>query len=277
MKSTVTAMRSIAAILALAAIAVCPAFTQSEADFTVLLTADGTGAIITEYTGSQMAVIIPATIQGMPVREIGSIPKGWQDSYAVFSEKRITSVVIPNGVTLIGTAAFSGCRQLTQVTIPNSVTRIGRQAFFTCASLKSITLPDSITEIGDSVFYGTGLTSITWPKGLTAIPNQMFYRCENLANVSFHEGLATIGEGAFASCKALISVTLPASIKRIEREAFAYCSALTTVTIPETVEGLSIAKEEYGEGGSFIGCPKLTLASQAAIRKWIGGNHPQDK
>ncbi|MCL1928968.1 MAG: leucine-rich repeat domain-containing protein [Treponema sp.] len=56
-----------------------------------------------------MKSTVTATIQGMPVKEIGSIPEGWQDSYAAFSEKRITSVVIPNSVTLIGNRAFMNC------------------------------------------------------------------------------------------------------------------------------------------------------------------------
>lgn len=43
-----------------------------------------------------------------------------------------TSVTIPNGVTKIGSNAFSGCSGLTSVTIPNSVTTIGQYAFYGC-------------------------------------------------------------------------------------------------------------------------------------------------
>ena len=242
------------------------AFAQTEADFIVALTRDGTGVVITGYTGSQMAVVIPATIQGMPVREIGSITEVWQDPHAAFRETRITSVVIPDGVTLIGTSAFSQCRQLTQVTIPDSVTRIGNHAFYSCSSLRTITLPDSITEIRYNTFTLSGLTSITLPATLTAIPDSMFSNCTSLVNVSLPEGLTTIGGGAFFSCTALTSITLPASIRRIEESAFYGCTSLTTITIPETVQELSIARD------SFQDCPRLTLATQALLRRrgWTG-------
>lgn len=39
---------------------------------------------------------------------------------------------IPNGVTSIGSSAFSGCKALTSIEIPNSVTSIGSHAFMNC-------------------------------------------------------------------------------------------------------------------------------------------------
>ena len=59
---------------------------------------------------------------------------------------------IPNSVTSIGDAAFSGCTSLTSVTIPDSVTSIGDVAFYHCHSLTNITIPASVTNIGDYAF-----------------------------------------------------------------------------------------------------------------------------
>ena len=50
----------------------------------------------------------------------------------------ITSVVISDGVTSIGSDAFSGCSSLTSITIPNSVTSIRGYAFYSCSSLPII-------------------------------------------------------------------------------------------------------------------------------------------
>ena len=75
-------------------------------------------------------------------------------------------LVIPstiNGlpVTSIGSDAFLGCTGLTSVTLPSSITSIGNQAFYKCSGLTSVTLPSSITSIGYEAFSGcTGLTSV---------------------------------------------------------------------------------------------------------------------
>ena len=63
-----------------------------------------------------------------------------QYAHHLYSDENteITKLVIPDGVTSIGSYAFSGCWGLTSVTIPNSVTRIGALAFDNCQRLTSI-------------------------------------------------------------------------------------------------------------------------------------------
>ena len=51
----------------------------------------------------------------------------------------LTNVVIPEGVTNIGSDTFYECRSLTSVVIPASVTSIGVSAFWGCPNLTSIT------------------------------------------------------------------------------------------------------------------------------------------
>lgn len=69
---------------------------------------------------------------------------------------------IREGTNWIGQFAFSN-RSLTSITIPNGVTRIGDGAFWACYKLTSITISNSVTIIGDGAFaYCTGLTSITF-------------------------------------------------------------------------------------------------------------------
>lgn len=53
-------------------------------------------------------------------------------------------MIIPEGVTTIGDAAFSGCSSITSVTIPEGVTDIETGSFATCSSLTNITLPSSL-------------------------------------------------------------------------------------------------------------------------------------
>lgn len=87
-------------------------------------------------------------------------------------------VVIPDGVTEIGNAAFIVCEAVTSVVIPEGVTRIGWVAFSACSCLKSISLPDSITSIEESAFDN----------------------CRTLECISVPSGVVNIGKGAFKNC-----------------------------------------------------------------------------
>lgn len=64
----------------------------------------------------------------------------------------LTSITIPNSVSIITNSAFASCTSLTNITIPNSVTHILNNAFENCTSLTNITIPESVIEIGYAAF-----------------------------------------------------------------------------------------------------------------------------
>jgi hypothetical protein len=143
----------------------------------------------------------------------------------------LTSITIPNGVTIIGELAFAGCTGLTSITIPNGVTKIESGAFAGCTGLTSITIPNGVTIIGNNAFAGcTGLTSITIPNGVTSIGNNAFGRCTGLTSITIPHRVTSIGEGAFWHCTSLANVTIPGSVTSISVFAFRSCSSLISVT-----------------------------------------------
>lgn len=68
-------------------------------------------------------------------------------------------IVIPEGVTKIGSTVFEGCENITSVVIPEGVTEIGVSAFRSCRNLTSIAIPDSVTNIDPDAFVQTNYLS----------------------------------------------------------------------------------------------------------------------
>ena len=105
--------------------------------------------------------------------------------------KDITKVIISDGVTRIGEAAFYGCSSLESVKIPVSVTRIGNYAFYNCSSLESIEIPASVTRIDRFAFA----------------------HCTNLLAVILNsETPPTLVSNAFLACTALNAIVVPEDV-----------------------------------------------------------------
>jgi hypothetical protein len=132
--------------------------TEQAGDFTY--TALNGEATITGYSGSPEDVMIPATVNELPVTAIGN---------NAFQFYGLTGVTMPDSVTAIGDYAFYG-NQLTDITIPGSVTAIGRQAF-TNNQLYGVTIPDSVTSIGAQAFSDNPVTSVTIGAGVSMYGN----------------------------------------------------------------------------------------------------------
>ena len=64
----------------------------------------------------------------------------------------VTELVIPDGVTSIGSYAFYGCSGLTRVAIPSSVTSIGSKAFYDINAVFDIAA-ETPTTLGASAFH----------------------------------------------------------------------------------------------------------------------------
>lgn len=85
--------------------------------------------ILYGYNGSDKELTLPSFVDG------GHTYKIARD---VFRDKDITSVVIPESVTVIGNYAFYSCSNLTSVVIGENVSTIGSWAFSGCSKLTSV-------------------------------------------------------------------------------------------------------------------------------------------
>jgi len=170
-------------------------------DFSYDLTADGTGIIIKGYTGKGGKVVIPATIENYPVKEImgkdpysGGAFEGAEANKTPNNRDSITSIVVPDSVEVIGEFAFSNIDELTQVTLPNGLKTLPVGAFGNCGKLTKVNLPSSLEQIGCFTFSGCSeLTELIIPSSLTKI--NFLLAPKNLVNYD--------GNGSFYSCQKL--------------------------------------------------------------------------
>ena len=172
-------------------------------------------------------------------------------SYAFYNYPNITSVTIPSTVKTISLLAFYGCTGLTSITIPSSVTTIITNAFENCSGLTSVNLSSSLTTINSCVFSGcTSLQSVTIPSSVTSISSSAFHGCSSLTSLSIPSSVKRIDASAFYGCSSLASVTIPNSVTTIGSEAFRGCTNLASISIPSNVKTI----ESY----TFLGCSNLT-------------------
>ena len=171
--------------------------------------------------------------------------------HAFYSNSRLTSIVLPNGVMSIGDGAFWECENLTSVTLPDCLTSIGGRAFCFCTSLTDIIIPTNVKEIGGEAFDNcSSLTSIALPEGLLYIDNQLFFGCRSLKDVYIPNSVTLIGKEAFYGCKSITTVSLPEQLRSIGNSSFSGCSNLEEIVIPDSVTKI--------ETLAFYNCGSIT-------------------
>lgn len=189
----------------------------------------------------------------------------------------LESITIPDSVTDINDAAFSGCTSLANVyitdlaawcqikfssysytnplcyaenlylngelvldlVIPNGITSINSYAFDGYASLKSVTIPDSVNSIGSNAFRGcVNIIEARMPAhAIDKIPQ------DSLCSVTITYG--AIGKEAFKDCASLESIQVGDGVTFMDKSAFANCNSLESVHIADMAAWCNIGFYDY--------------------------------
>lgn len=189
-----------------------PTYTYGDLTYTVTDNA----VTITDCSDTAVNVEVPAEIDGMPVKGLGS--------YAFAN--------LPNLETLI---------------IPECVDNIGESAFVQCKNLKELTLPKQIESFGSSrIWVGTETDPETGEETdvyIRNICNDMFSGCESLTEIILPEGVGGFeANGGFYGCTSLKSLYVSSTVHMLydgnhggfeddmESSLFS-CTSLETITI----------------------------------------------
>jgi len=118
----------------------------------------------------------------------------------------VDGVLFDKAVTKL--IAYPKAKGVTEYTVPEGVTVIGNAAFKdTSATLKKVNLPSTLVTIDVNAFrYCVGLTDIVIPVGVKTISTTAFYSCTKLKTVTLPKTITSIGGNAFSLCNALETV-----------------------------------------------------------------------
>ena len=177
---------------------------------------------------------------------------------------QVRQYIIGDSVKSIAGSVFynQSADSLKSILLPEGLTSIGSWAFGYLENLDSITLPSGLLSIGSDAFYGSGLRAVTIPGSVTEMGGQAFQNCDKLASVILEEGLKTLGTSAFQNCTSLTEITIPESMVTISSGAFTDCTHLTKMTI--------LATEWVGADKSSSSTTKLAIGNY--VRELILGD-----
>ena len=219
--------------------------------------------------------------------------------------RQVSEIILGEGVTHIGTAAFAKCKNLTSISIPTSLVRFSYGSFdsnndvainisdlslwcgidfnpgyssnnfrlyLNGTEINQLVIPDSVTEIKPYTFYRCiSIDTITVHNGITRIGDYAFYKCSSLTSVTISEGITSIGNAAFFNCSNLLSIDIPNSVTSIEGSVFTSCYRLSSVTIPNSV--ISIGPSAFSGCGnlSSINLPEGLTSINSGTFQGCGG------
>ena len=252
------------AVLACLLLTACGSEPEGPQEFEYVLNSTGEWARLVRYQGEAAEVVIPDTLGGKPVKEIG------EKAFAF--APHVTAITIPASVTKIDDPSFYTLPKLETITVSeNSVGFTVVDGVLYHKKMKTVycypqgkagdsyTLPDTITTIGAKAFYHSQLKKVEMGDKVTKILADAFEGSGQLEKVKLSAKLSQIYEKAFAGCAKLTGLTLPESLTSIAAGAFSGCESLTEMTVPAGVGVL--------DAGAFDGC--VTLKTVKVLGKGV--------
>ena len=180
--------------------------------------------------------------------------------WSSFFKAKLTSIELPQTLSVIDGFALFGNYKLKQITLPPALFKISQYAFTGCRSLKEITIPQSVEEIGgypgnvfsdcDSLSAFHGKYASDDGKCLIVDNTLVGFAGYQVEHYTLSDDIESIQAGVFSGNLYLKEIHLPSGINSIGQEAFQYCRNLETVTFGQDLKVIS--------RGAFAGCLKLS-------------------
>lgn len=176
---------------------------------------------------------------------------------AFWAHKKLADITLPNSLISIGKNAFLG-NPITKIILPEGL-KIIETGAFSETLIETITIPNSVISLGEFVFGSietgvfskcSNLKSIILPNSLTAVSNEMFRNCKNLTNITIPNTVIYIGSYAFEGCTSLTNIVFSSSVKTLNGSNFKNCTKLKSIVLGENITTIGDL--------TFDGCSNLS-------------------
>ena len=182
-------------------------------------------------------------------------------NFAFSNAANLTSVTLPDTLTLIGESSFRNCGQLADVVWSEDLVEVKGFAFMNCTALPSADLGQKIELIGNSAFYGcSGLEEVNLGESLLGINTLAFGGCTSLTEISMPDTVEALGSDVFNGCTALTTVKLSNGLKNLPAYTFNECTSLVNVTMPEYLTTIGERAFYYCQSLESIDLPFSLIA-----------------
>ncbi len=217
-------------------------YTSGVWEYTILDdgTAEITGYDYLEDLGGG-SLTVPSTLGGRRVTSIGA-------NALKYCMK--TSVTVPEGVTRIGSYAFS-YTGIERISLPSTLQELGIGVFQRSTELQEIAAASGNRYFSseDGVLFNKAKTVLyacpggktgvyQAPAGVVAVEPRAFCGCESLTEIILPDSVNSIGEWAFAYCGNMEEFLIPAGVLEIGSNTFIDCDSLQTISIPAGVTSI---------------------------------------
>lgn len=208
----------------------------------------------------------------------GYMPNGTDQCWrTALGNRKLTSLIIEEGVKSIMEGAFYGQDKLKSVTLPSSLEFIGESAFAD-TGIQSVVLPKNLHSFDGTIFnsqsfiqysvspenpYYKSLDGVVYSKDMTELVAYPIGRYADGGDNKFKipETVTEISKYAFLNCKHT-SLKIPGTVKDIQYQAFAGNTNLTSIELENGVENIY--------DSAFIACNSLTSIHLPTSVNYIG-------
>lgn len=197
---------------------------------------------------SKSKVVVPKIYNGRQVTSIGS---------GCFKSCSLTGIEIHDGITSIGSSAFSDCSYLTEIKIPDNVSRLESYLFRSCIRLTSVSIPNTIEYVDAYAFDGCSALPYNaydnaYYLGNEENPYLVLIKAKNtnITSCEINDGSRLLLGYSFEDCSLLNEISIPSNVVYINGYSFVGCSSLSAINVEEentnytSIDGLLVDKNK---------------------------------